>query len=70
MMIQDIIAYLILFAAFGIFIQKILRFLNLSRKSKSNSSACGGCTTGCEMKEIHLMKKGKFAKRDQYRFYL
>jgi hypothetical protein len=55
---------------FGIFIRKILLFFNLAGKKKADSSKCGGCSGGCEMKEIHLMNKGKFTKHDQYRLYL
>jgi hypothetical protein len=69
-MIQDIIAYLILLVTFGIFIRKILLFFNLAGKKKVDSSKCGGCASGCEMKEMHLMNKVKITKYDQYRLYL
>jgi len=69
-MIQDIIAYLILAVTFGIFIRKILLFFNLTGKKTSISSKCSGCASGCEMKELNLMNKGKFTKHDQYRLYL
>lgn len=66
-MIQDIIAYLIVGAAFGILIYRILQFFNLTGTKQSK---CGGCTTGCSLKELHVVNKAKFDKKDQYRFYL
>lgn len=69
-MIQEIIAYLIIAIAFGILTLNILRFFNVVGKKHANSSKCGGCSSGCEMKEIHLSGKNKFVKSDQYRFYL
>jgi len=69
-MIQEIIAYLIIAIAFGILALNILRFFNLVGKKNVNSSKCGGCSTGCEMKEIHLASKSRLVKHDQYKFYL
>ncbi len=69
-MIQDYIAYLIILIAFGIFIHKILLFFNLVGHKSEKSGNCAGCSTGCEMKELHLMNKPRFAKNDQYKLYL
>jgi len=69
-MIQEIIAYLIIIAAFGVFIYNILSFFNFSGRKTEKSGNCTGCTTGCEMKELHLINKPKFSKQDQYKFYL
>lgn len=69
-MIQEIIAYLIITIAFGILVLNILRFFNLIGKKTANSSKCGGCSSGCEMKEMHLTGKSKLVKHDQYKFYL
>jgi hypothetical protein len=69
-MIQDYIAYLIIVIALVIFIHKILLFFNLRSKKSAKSGNCSGCTTGCEMKELHLMNKPKFEKQDQYKLYL
>lgn len=69
-MIQEVIAYLIIVIAFGILAINILRFFNLVGKKTANSSKCGGCSTGCEMKELHLVGKNKSGKHDQYKFYL
>ena len=68
-MVQEIVAWLIISIAFGILILKILRFFNLVGKKKVNSSQCGGCSSGCEMKEIHKLEKHKL-NYDQYRIYL
>jgi hypothetical protein len=70
MMIQDYIAYLIILVAFGIFIHKILSFFNLIGKKSVAKGNCAGCSSGCEMKEIHLLNKPKFSKEDQYKLYL
>jgi len=67
-MIQDLIAYLIISIAFGALILHILRFFNIIGKKSVNTSKCGGCSTGCEMKEIHQFKKPK--NYDQYRIQL
>lgn len=67
-MIQNIIAYLIISIAFGTLILNILRFFNIGRKKSANSSKCGGCSAGCEMKELHQFKKQK--NYDQYRIQL
>ncbi len=69
-MIQDYIAYLIILIAFGIFIHKILHFFNLVGKKSDKAGNCAGCSTGCEMKELHLMNKPRFVKNDQYKLYL
>jgi hypothetical protein len=69
-MIQDYIAYLIIAFAFGICIHKILRFFNLIGKKSVKKGNCTGCSTGCEMKEIHLLKKPGFIKNEQYKYYL
>jgi len=69
-MIQDYIAYLIIVVAFGIFVHKMLSFFNLIGKKSASKGNCSGCTSGCEMKEIHLLNKPKFSKKDQYKFYL
>lgn len=50
-MIQEIIAYSIITLAFSSFIYQILRFFNLTGKKQIKSSTCGGCTSGCELKE-------------------
>lgn len=66
-MIQEIIAYLIIIAAFGIFIYRILQFFNLTSKK---ADKCGGCSTGCSLKELHVVNnKVKFDKKELYRFY-
>ena len=69
-MIQEYIAYLIITIAFGIFIYKILLFFNLVGKKSVKTGNCSGCSTGCEMKEFHLMNKPKFEKHNQYKLYL
>lgn len=69
-MIQKIIAYLIISVAFGMLIVNILRFFNVTGKKSVNSSKCGGCSSGCEMKEIHQAGKNKVVKYDQYKYYL
>ncbi|OFX52366.1 MAG: hypothetical protein A2066_00310 [Bacteroidetes bacterium GWB2_41_8] len=65
-MIQDIIAYLIIVSAFGILTYRILQFFNLTRKK---ADKCGGCSTGCSLKELHVVNKAKFDKKELYRFY-
>lgn len=69
-MIQEIIAYLIIAIAFGILALNILKFFNLVGKKAANPSKCGGCSSGCEMKELHLASKNKIVKHDQYKYYL
>ncbi len=69
-MIQEYIAYLILAIAAGVFIYKILHFFNLTGKKQVKAGNCQGCSTGCEMKELHLMSKRGFMKNDQYKLYL
>jgi hypothetical protein len=69
-MIQDYIAYLIIVVAFGIFVHKILSFFNVIGKKSIAKGNCVGCSSCCEMKEIHLLNKPKFSKKDQYKFYL
>jgi hypothetical protein len=69
-MLQEIIAYLIIAVAFSILALNILRFFNLVGKKTVNSSKCGGCSSGCEMKELHLTGKARLEKQDQYKFYL
>ena len=69
-MVQEIIAYLIIAFAFGVLILNTLRFFNLIGKKNVSSSKCGGCTSGCEMKELHIMNKNRPVKHDQYKFYL
>lgn len=66
-MIQDIIAYLIISAAFGILVFRILQFFNLTKKKPTK---CVGCESGCSLKEMHVVNKIKYDKNDQYRFYL
>lgn len=65
-MIQDIITYLIIVSAFGILTYRILQFFNLTRKK---ADKCGGCSTGCSLKELHVVNKAKFDKKELYRFY-
>ncbi len=65
-MFQDIIAYIIVIAAFGVLVYRILQFFNVTKKK---ASKCGGCTTGCSLKELHIANKTKFNKNDQYSFY-
>jgi hypothetical protein len=67
-MVQNIIAYLIISIAFGMLIVNILRFFNISGKKPANSSKCGGCSAGCEIKELDQVKKPK--NYDQYRIQL
>lgn len=67
-MIQDLIAYLIISIAFGALILHILRFFNIIGKKPVNTSQCGGCSTRCEMKELHQFKKPK--NYDQFRMQL
>jgi hypothetical protein len=69
-MIQNYFAYLIILAAFGIFVNKILRFFNVIGKKSVDKWNCAGCSSGCEMKEIHLINKPKISRKDQYKFYL
>lgn len=69
-MIQEYIAYLIIVTAFGYFIFNILSFFNLAGKKTAKSGSCAGCSSGCEIKELHVMNKRKVNKHDQYRFYL
>lgn len=69
-MTQEVIAYLIIAIAFGILAINILRFFGLVGKKTANPSKCGGCSTGCEMKGLHLVGKKKLLKHDQYKFYL
>jgi hypothetical protein len=66
-MIQDIIAYIIIIAAFGILLYRILQFFNLTKKKPAK---CGNCATSCSLKELHIVNKDKFDNKDQYRFYL
>lgn len=66
-MIQEIIAYIVIWTAFGILAYRILQFFNLTKKKPAK---CGGCATGCSLKETHVVNKPKFNKNDQYRFYL
>lgn len=69
-MIQDIIAYLIILVAFGVLTLNMLQFFNVIGKKSVKSSKCGGCSTGCEMKELHQFKKNKPTNYDQYRIQL
>jgi len=69
-MIQDIIAYLILSVAFGALTLNILQFFNLIGKRTANSSNCSGCSTGCEMKELHHYKKDRPTDYNQFRIQL
>jgi len=69
-MIQEIIAYLIIFSAFGLLIFKTLSFFSLVGKKNVSQSKCGGCSSGCEMKELHQFTKKNKVKFDQYKFYL
>ena len=55
-MIQEIITYLILTAAFGMTALKLFRLL-LSFKKKKQEEAktagkCGSCSTGCALKDL------------------
>lgn len=66
-MIQNIIAYLIIVSAFGMLTYRILQFFNLTSKK---ADKCGGCSTGCSLKELHgANNKVKFDKKELYRFY-
>lgn len=64
-MVQDIIAYIIITAAFAILLYRILQFFNLTEKKPSK---CGGCATGCSLHELHIVTKSKYNKADQYRY--
>ena len=66
-MVQDIIAYLIISAAFGLLLYRVLQFFNLTKKKPAK---CGGCASGCSLKELHVVNIAKFDKDDQYRIYL
>lgn len=52
-MIQEIISYLIISIAFGILALNIIRFFKLDGKKPANTSQCGGCSTNCEIKNLH-----------------
>lgn len=69
-MIQEYIAFIIIAAAFSIFIYRILSFFNLFGKETVKSGNCAGCASGCEMKDSHAIMKNKSTKRDPYQFYL
>jgi len=69
-MIQELIAYLIIIIAFGMFAYNILSFFNLAVKKNVKSGSCAGCTSGCEMKELHVTNKPKYTKHNKYQFYL
>ena len=69
-MVQEFIAYLIILAAFGILAKNVLQFFGITGKKAVKSSGCSGCSSGCEMKELHQLTRGKTVKRDQYRYYL
>ena len=70
-MMQNFIAYLIMSVAFGVLILNILRFFNIIGKKSTNSYKCGGCLTGgCEISELHQLKKDKSTNYDQYRIQL
>jgi len=69
-MIQDCIAFLIIAAAFGTFIYRIISFFNLLGRKTVKSGNCAGCASGCEMKDSHAIMKKKSTKRDPYQFYL
>lgn len=69
-MVQEYIAYLIILAAFGILAKNVLHFFGITGKKAVKSSSCSGCSSGCEMKEIHQLTKAKPVKHDQYKFYL
>ncbi len=66
-MVQVIITYIIILAAFGMLIYRILQFFNLTKKK---TAKCSGCTTGCSLKELHVVNKAKFDTKDQYSLYL
>jgi len=66
----DFIAYLIVSIALGALILNILRFFNIVGKKHPNSSKCGGCTTGCEMEELHQFRENKPSNYDRYRMQL
>ena len=68
-MIFDVIAYIIILTALGALIINMLRFFNLFVKKQANVSKCGGCSSGCGIKEISLLKQPKSA-RNLYKFYL
>lgn len=68
-MVQEIIVYLIITFAFGAVTLNVLRFFNLAGTKKAGEAGkCGGCTSGCEVKELHQFAKAK-SKRDPYQFY-
>ena len=69
-MIQDSTAYLIISIAFGALILHILRFFNIIGKKLESPSECGGCSSRCEIKELHQFKKNKPTNYDQYRIQL
>ena len=69
-MVQELIAYLIIAIAFFTGILYILRFFKLAGKKTAGSSTCGTCSTGCEMKQLHLHKGNKSVKQELYKYYL
>lgn len=69
-MIQDIIAYFIIFSAVGALVYNVLHFFHIVGKKKKSSGGCGSCSSMCDLKEFHQLSKGKFNQQDHYRFYL
>lgn len=69
-MIQNLIAYLIITTAFVALVVNILRFFKIIEKESTNSSKCAGCSTGCEMSELHPLKRNNLINQDLYRLHL
>lgn len=68
-MIQEIITYIIITAAFGTVFLNALKFFGILRKKKKHASACGSCSGACEVKELHIASKTNFRKQGLYQFY-
>jgi hypothetical protein len=69
-MIQNFIAYLVLIIAFSALILNIFRFFNIIGKKPMRSSSCAGCSTGCEINEVHQYKKHQAKRYDQFKMQL
>ncbi|MFY9154038.1 MAG: FeoB-associated Cys-rich membrane protein [Prolixibacteraceae bacterium] len=68
-MIQEILTYLIVSAAFAIAVYRILQSFNLIGGKTANTAKCSSCSGGCEVKELHVMNGKKLVKHNKYQFY-
>ena len=69
-MIFDMLTYLIVFFAVGMLLKNVLTFFHLIKTKNNNPAKCAGCSSGCEIKTLHIHAKGVRTKKDPYKVYL